>query len=252
MLVNIGGDPERDDYGLPPVDIEIPDDARDLARDVQAYYRELRAKRRHRLLRRIAGPLARDGMVLPLLAGCLALTLLAGATLAMFSVGGVLQEPLPPTATTPPPAPAGGQASHLLPDKAATVDGKLTPLRSLVPSVLALIPSGCRCATAVRRLSGQAAAAGVPVYLVGTRGWMTEVAALAAGGGQHSAHVVDDAADVLGSAYHRSGLTAVLVHADGSVSAVIRRLGPGVQLTASLRALTSSGTHGTARPRQTA
>ena len=39
--MNTGGDQGRDDYGLPPVDIEVPDDARELARDVQAYRREL-------------------------------------------------------------------------------------------------------------------------------------------------------------------------------------------------------------------
>ena len=44
--MNAGGDQGRDDYGLPPVDIEIPDDARELARDVQAYHRELRSRRR--------------------------------------------------------------------------------------------------------------------------------------------------------------------------------------------------------------
>ncbi len=80
-----GGEPERDDYGLPPVDIEVPDDARELDRDVQMYHRELRALRRQRLLRRLGGPIARDGMVLPLLASCLALTLLAGTLLTMFT-----------------------------------------------------------------------------------------------------------------------------------------------------------------------
>ena len=45
MRVNLGGDPGRDDFGLPPTDIQIPDDARELDRDVQAYYRELRSLR---------------------------------------------------------------------------------------------------------------------------------------------------------------------------------------------------------------
>ena len=83
--MNIGGDPGRDDYGLPPVDIEIPDDARELERDVQAYHRELRAQRWRRRTSRLAVPLTRDGLVLPLLAGCLALTLLAGTLLTVFS-----------------------------------------------------------------------------------------------------------------------------------------------------------------------
>ena len=85
--MNLGGDPERDDFGLPPVDIEIPDDARELDRDVQAYHRELRAQRRRLRARRLHGPLTRDGMVLPLLAGCLVLALISGTLLTLFSAG---------------------------------------------------------------------------------------------------------------------------------------------------------------------
>ncbi|WP_262402492.1 hypothetical protein [Actinomadura sp. CNU-125] len=36
------GDPDPDDYGLPRVDIVVPDDARELDRDVVAYRREER------------------------------------------------------------------------------------------------------------------------------------------------------------------------------------------------------------------
>src|SRR5215468_4076879 len=110
VRVNIGGDPGRDDYGLPPVDIEIPDDARELDRDVQAYYRELRAERRRMLARRLSAPLSRDGMVLPLLAGCLALTLLAGTLLTVFS-----GEQLTP--------PSLGRAGQRLPNAVVQVGG---------------------------------------------------------------------------------------------------------------------------------
>ena len=37
----------------PPLDIQIPDDARELDREVLAYHRELRAKRRRNRLRRL-------------------------------------------------------------------------------------------------------------------------------------------------------------------------------------------------------
>src|ERR1700756_1759515 len=104
MLVNKGGDPERDDYGLPPVDIEVPDDARELARDVQAYHRELRSGRRRHLARRLYGPLPRDGMVRPLLAGCLALTLVAATLLTVFTAR-------EPTAGLRPQRPATGTGS---------------------------------------------------------------------------------------------------------------------------------------------
>ena len=67
----------------PPLDIQIPDDARELDRDVLAYHRELRAKRRRNRLRRLAGPFAAHGTVMPLLASILAVCLVAGAMLSV-------------------------------------------------------------------------------------------------------------------------------------------------------------------------
>ena len=67
----------------PPLDIQIPDDARELDREVLAYHRELRAKRRRNRLRRLAGPFAGHGTVMPLLASILAVCLVAGAMLSV-------------------------------------------------------------------------------------------------------------------------------------------------------------------------
>ena len=70
-----------------PLDIQIPDDARELDRDVLAYHRELRAMRRRNRLRRLAGPFApfaARGSVMPLLASILAVCcLVAGAMLSV-------------------------------------------------------------------------------------------------------------------------------------------------------------------------
>ena len=70
----------------PPLDIQIPDDARELDRDVLAYHRELRAQRRRTRLRRLAGPFApfaTHGNFMPLLASILAVCLVAGAMLSV-------------------------------------------------------------------------------------------------------------------------------------------------------------------------
>ena len=66
----------------PPLDIQIPDDARELQRDVLAYHRELRAQRRRKRLRRLTAPFG-QGTVLPLLASILAVCLVAGAMLSV-------------------------------------------------------------------------------------------------------------------------------------------------------------------------
>jgi len=81
--VNPGGGSGWDE---PPLDIQIPDDARELQRDVLAYHRELRAERRRKRLRRLAGPFAPSaarGSVMPLLASILAVCLVAGAMLSV-------------------------------------------------------------------------------------------------------------------------------------------------------------------------
>ncbi len=67
----------------PPLDIQVPDDARELDRDVIAYHREQRAKRRRLRLRRLTAPFAGQGTVMPLLASILAVCLVAGAMLSV-------------------------------------------------------------------------------------------------------------------------------------------------------------------------
>ncbi len=227
-----GGEPERDDYGLPPVDIEIPDDARELDRDVQAYHRELRALRRQRRLRRLGGPIARDGMVLPLLASCLALTLLAGTLLTMFTTrraGAPVTQAQTPT-TPQSASPGVGQIGGPLP--AGTVQaGKPVALRTLRTAVLALVPAGCHCAAAAMRVGLQATAAKVAVYLIAVGRSVRQVKAMAPKPGNTAAiRVASDTHRALSNAYHPSGLTVVLVDRVGSVRSVQKNLGPTVQL----------------------
>jgi hypothetical protein len=74
--VNPGGESGWDE---PPLDIQIPDDARELDRDVLAYHRELRAVRRRNRMQKLAG----QGTLMPLLASILAVCLVAGAMLSV-------------------------------------------------------------------------------------------------------------------------------------------------------------------------
>jgi hypothetical protein len=101
VTVNPGGGSGWDE---PPLDIQIPDDARELERDVLAYRRELRAMRRRNRLRRLAGPFApfaARGSVMPLLASILAVCLVAGA---MLSVATFSPATPPADRTTPSPS----------------------------------------------------------------------------------------------------------------------------------------------------
>src|SRR5258708_2952490 len=122
MTRKLPGAPRRRPRRLPPVAVGVPDDAGELDRGVQAYQRELRPQRRRQRASRLRGPLTRDGMVLPLLAGCLILALITSTLLIMFAadqtgmpftpghsaagpgVNAVNPHPPPPT-PLPPPAP---------------------------------------------------------------------------------------------------------------------------------------------------
>jgi hypothetical protein len=242
VRVNPGNEPDRDDFGLPPVDIEIPDDARELDRDVQAYQRELRALRRRERVSRLRGPLARDGMVLPLLAGCLILALVTSTLLIMFAADQTGMPELPghgatksaaPRQPTASSQPAVGKTGGPLPPAEMIISGKQVPLHTITAAkavMLTLIPPDCRCVPVLRRVGTWATQAHVAVYLVGTRTIMPQVFQLAGQAGQDPAQVAEDTRDVLGTAYRHSGVTAVLVRPDGVVTSVVPALEQPKQL----------------------
>jgi hypothetical protein len=243
--VDSGGLP-GDDNGLPPVDVRVPDDARELDRDVHAYHRELRAQRRRRRWQRLAAPFVKHGMIVPLLAGAMALSLLAGTLLTVASSGqGNRAVPLQPQRSlAPQPTESVGQAGGLLPDATVLVAGKQTRLRDLTTSVLTLVPDGCSCVPALQQLTQQAVATQVKIYFVGTGGAVRPLTGLAARVGtaaNRTIQVVDDSGSVLASTYHPAGLTAVLVHSDGAAGPVQRNLLQGMRLEASLAKLGTPG-----------
>jgi hypothetical protein len=235
--VNSGGEPERDDTGLPPVDIEIPDDARELDRDVQAYYREQRAERRRLRHHRLHGRFTRDGIVLPLLACCLVLALITGTLLTVFTAtSGQNLTGLPGHGTstsrpstgisTPPgsassapalaPSPVVTQTGQPLPPGTLTLaaSGAPVPLQSLGTTLLVLVPPACGCSAAVSWLAGIGASQGVLTYLVGTPQTIGEVNRLHSGllaSLQTEVHVALDKHGLLAHKYPVKGLTAVIV-----------------------------------------
>jgi hypothetical protein len=112
VTVNPGGGSGWDE---PPLDIQVPDDARELERDVLAYHRELRAQRRRKRLRRLSAPFG-QGTVLPLLASILAVCLVAGAMLSVATFSPATtpanrSHTNPPTATASSTRPVSSAAS---------------------------------------------------------------------------------------------------------------------------------------------
>ena len=250
--MNSGSEPERDDTGLPPVDIEIPDDARELDRDVQAYYREQRAQRRQLRRSRLHGFLSKDGIVLPLLASCLILALITGTLLTVFTAasdqgfptlpgtGGQASSTIKPTnrptgsastggtstrpstgATTagnrPPAVHAAGPATPIaLPDTALLIGATPVQLRSLSRAVLVLVPTGCSsCAATVMSLAQFAASAHARAYLVATTRQLPAIAGLVRSVNRQPRAAITLAVDSRGAlGRYLQGVTAILVGPD--------------------------------------
>jgi hypothetical protein len=255
--VNPGGEPGRDEGGLPPVDVDIPDDARELARDVLAYRREQRARRRRARRDRLLGPMRQHGAILPLIASCVALSMLAGTLLSVFSISPASAPVLSHSASAGANAgatpgtgsmPASDDASSL-PQGTVYVGGRATSVRGLVRAVLVLVPAGCKCQQAVKQVSAQAAHAGVRrVYFVGTADGMTDVTQLTRTAGLGTAVAVKDATNVLGTAYHPAGLTIVLVRADATTTVQRHLVAGQFQLEARLREIGTTGPGASPQP----
>jgi hypothetical protein len=155
------------------VDIEIPDDARELDRDVQAYHRELRALRRHRRRTRWHRSLGKDGIMLPLLACCLILALIAGTLLTVFTA--TSEQGLTGSGLGPGSALStgnGGPAPHIVgatlrPRAEIAVYGNQhIRLDTLQRAMLVLVPQSCDCTSTLEWLVAVANRVNARAYMV--------------------------------------------------------------------------------------
>jgi hypothetical protein len=252
--VSFASEPGRDDGSLPPVNVVIPDDARELDRDVLAYHREQRAQRRRQRIMRLFGPLRRRGVgghaaILPLIATCVALSMLAGAMLSVVTItpasAPTVSPPVRAAASAPgsPKAPSPAITSQgltELPTGTVQLDSRTVPVRSLASSALALIPAGCACGPALRRLAAQTVAAHVHLYFVASGAATAQLASLTKQDGGGAAAAVYDNASLLDGAYHPAGLTVLLVYSDATAR-VQTDLPADFQLTSALRGLSQPG-----------
>jgi hypothetical protein len=242
--VSFASEPGRDDGNLPPVNIVIPDDARELDRDVLAYRREQRAKRRRQRLTRLVRPFRMPEFggrtaIIPLIAACLAISLVGGALLSVTTMSPAAAPTLnAPRSSAQPAVPPG----HLteLPAGTVRLAGRTVPVRSLVTSTIALVPENCGCGAALGRLAGQAVGARVNLYFAGTGQVIPQLPALVARYGDGAAVAAADSNSVLSVAYRPAGLTVLLVFSDAT-AVVLRGLPANFQLSQYLRELKLAG-----------
>jgi hypothetical protein len=239
--VSFASEPGRDDGGLPKVNIVVPDDARELERDVIAYRRELRAQRRRERIARLALPLRRAGLgghaIIPLIAACLAISLVVGALLSVVTMTPASTPTLsasPRSSAQPTPSAVGR-----IPLPEGTVEfpeNHQVPVRSLRHSAIALVPANCGCDQDLQRLADQSVTANVRLYFAGTGAAIPQLSGLAAQYGDYAAIPVADHADVLGTAYNPAGLVVLLVAGDATAE-VYRSLPAGFDFGPEFRRL---------------
>jgi hypothetical protein len=245
--VGRNGDPQGDDYGLPRIDIVVPDDARELDRDLVAYRREQRQRRRRARWRRMFRPVTRFGLATPVIAAAVLIAVISATLLTVLGPNSVPRPSATPA--VPRPSARAGQIGGPLPDAQITVSGRPAALRDQRPAVIVFVPPDCRCDLVVSSIARQASARRIGVYLVAgpapaERGLQpgpgedtatprpptkltpsarptAEAGELRSLANKSTIRVIADAPGTLVSTYRPNGLTAVFVHTDGVVRAVL-------------------------------
>ncbi|HVU71672.1 MAG TPA: hypothetical protein VHE83_01805 [Mycobacteriales bacterium] len=160
---------------LPPLstDVVVPDDARELAREVEAYRREQRSVRR----RRRFGWLLRTRRGLPGIAVVAAIVLVIAAGTALALLGPTYGHHTTPRRLAPLASPtvAVGEVGGLLPDVALAPGGAgqkdgLASVRDVRPAVIVVLPAACPCSSVLAATLRTAQSHGVRVYVVATSG----------------------------------------------------------------------------------
>jgi hypothetical protein len=199
--------------------VVVPNDARELARDVEAWRREQRWDRRKRFFQRrlLGSPNRARAIQAPLVITSLLVVAMLGATLAFPGHSGHREATTPVPLVLAAPSAAPGSIGGLVPDVSLVSSTGTTSARAVRPALLALVRADCRCDRALARVTDDAASHGLTVDLIATPTTAAEVDALAAKVDRPNVRVLLDPQSALARAYARGAFTAVAVHADGVV-----------------------------------
>lgn len=205
--------------------IVVPDDARELDRDVEAWRREQRWEHRRHRFERMLPQSRRTGRPLipiPLITLGLICLGLVGATITMLSARAPVPAPPPVALELATPSITAGIPGGLLPADTLSVANGTTSSRDLRPGVVVVVGPSCGCADAVSRLGRQASTNALPVYLVGPTARIADLEQLANRAGWIDVHALGDLGGALLATYQGDGLTVIPVHADGVTEPVVR------------------------------
>jgi hypothetical protein len=200
--------------------VVVPDDARELEPDRQAWLREVRRARWRARVRRLV--VTRSGRPRPVALLATLLVALLGATTAL--AGTVLSRPTARYAPLAHPGYARGQVGGLLPAVTLQGRGGRLPTERLRPAALVLVPSDCACPTLLRSVARAASQVGVHALAVGADGTAAQDAALDRLVLMSRLDLVVDPHNALASALappRAPGPRLALVRADGVITALL-------------------------------
>lgn len=216
-----------DDYGLPHVDVVVPDDARELDADVALWRREQRGRLRRERIKRVFGPVTRYGLAAPLITGFLLIALISGTLMTVF--GPRAAPPMQASLPADRPTAAAGEVGGLLPAVPVVIDGRQAPADQIRRGVIVMVPPGCRCEAMIQQLARQVLNRSFDLHLLADRRDGQSVAAahrelIKIASKLHAIRpkIMDDSQNKLVTAYDAKGLTIVVVKAGGTVHEIFR------------------------------
>ncbi|MGH8888839.1 MAG: hypothetical protein ACRDV3_03660 [Acidothermaceae bacterium] len=229
--------------------IVVPDDARELDRDVQAWRREERWRRRQRRIERLflTRRWRERGISGPAIALVLVLVASIGAMISIMAPGAAHSPTRPVPLRLAAPSASAGTTHGLLPDTSLSQPAGLSASntviasRTLRPGVVAILGPGCDCAAALATLAREASADALPVYLVGSPAQSDQLGELVDATSRDVVEALVDNTGALIDAYQPHGLTVVPVHADGVTEAAVRDFSGHPAITDELRDLKQAG-----------
>ncbi|MGH8869542.1 MAG: hypothetical protein ACRDYU_16305 [Actinomycetes bacterium] len=240
-MTRSGSSPDDD---LPPVEVDVPDDARELDADVLAYYRE--QHERFPGHDQVGAPERvgwwRFARILPFVLAALMVAVVTAGTLTLLGPRPSVRPPASELADRPTAAP--GDVGGLLPDATVMSQGRERPVRDLRPAVLAVVGPECGCAEALRSVHLQASEFELRMYLVAPPEDASAVRRLASHAGLGTVSTVVDTHRQVVPAYTDGAPTYVLVHADGVVREILTDVSPADRLELHLAPLSDPGVRG--------
>jgi hypothetical protein len=196
-----------------------PDDISELSRDIQAYHREQRAKRRRATLQRLSD---RPGATPALIAVvALAIAALVATVLILMNPGGKSSPSELPLAST---STQVGQVGGVLPDaRLRAASGGTISANALRPAAIALIPLHCNCTPLLRNLAGGASPQRLGLKVIAPTP-DAEADTLSGQLGSADSAVYYDSSGNVRASVGALGVTLVLINRNGTIFSIQRNV----------------------------